>query len=101
DNKASMTATVIEISSRNRPGLLHDITWALTGLGLQITSAHITSYGERAVDVFYVKDVFGLKVDQDVKIKTIENKLMAIIDASINAPTNKAANSADKKTATN
>ncbi|MCK5546837.1 MAG: [protein-PII] uridylyltransferase, partial [Rhodospirillaceae bacterium] len=90
DNKASMTATVIEISARNRTGLLHDITWALTGLGLQIISAHITSYGERAVDVFYVKDVFGLKVDQDAKIKSIESKLMSIITAS-----------ADKKTKTN
>ena len=93
DNKASMTATVIEISTRNRPGLLHDITWALTGLGLQIISAHIASYGERAVDVFYVKDVFGLKVDQDAKIKSIENKLMGIITA----PTNKSVNGTNKK----
>ncbi len=97
DNKASMTATVIEISTRNRPGLLHDITWGLTGLGLQIISAHITSYGERAVDVFYVKDVFGLKVDQNAKIKSIESKLMGIITA----PTNKSADNSDIKTATN
>lgn len=83
DNKASSTATVIEISTRNRIGLLHDITWGLTGLGLQIASAHITTYGERAVDVFYVKNVFGLKVEQEAKIKSIENKLMEIISGRI------------------
>lgn len=85
DNKASRTATVIEISTRNRPGLLHDITWGLTGLGLQIISAHVTTYGERAVDVFYVKDVFGLKVDQDTKIKLIESKLGDIIDKRVDS----------------
>ncbi|MCK5444881.1 MAG: [protein-PII] uridylyltransferase, partial [Rhodospirillaceae bacterium] len=79
DNAASGTATVIEVNGRDRSGFLHDITWALTGLGLQITSAHVTTYGERAVDVFYVKDVFGLKIDQAPKIKKIEDKLLAVI----------------------
>jgi len=97
DNKASNTATVIEISTRNRIGLLHDITWGLTGLGLQITSAHITTYGERAVDVFYVKDVFGLKVEQESKIKSIENKLMEIITGQ----TGEDAGMIDKRTALN
>ena len=61
DNEASRTHTVIEINGRDRPGLLYDVTRALTNLGLQISSARISTYGERAVDVFYVKDVFGLK----------------------------------------
>ncbi len=78
DNAASRTATVIEVVGRNRLGFLHDITHALTEMGLKITSAHITTYGERAVDVFYVKDVFGLKVDQDSKIAAIER---AVLDA--------------------
>ncbi|HZF76366.1 MAG TPA: [protein-PII] uridylyltransferase, partial [Acetobacteraceae bacterium] len=62
DNHASNSHTVIEVNGRDRPGLLHDVGAAISEQGLQIASAHITTYGVRAVDVFYVKDVFGLKV---------------------------------------
>ena len=62
-------------------GLLYDLTATLTALGLQIASAHITTYGERVVDVFYVKDVFGLKVHSDSKLKDIESRLLAALTA--------------------
>ena len=71
DNNASDTFTVIEVNGRDRPGFLHVVTRALTRLNLQIASAHITTYGERAVDVFYVKDLFGLKVVNQDKLKQI------------------------------
>jgi len=71
DNHASDTFTVIEVNGRDRPGFLHVVTRALTRLNLQIASAHITTYGERAVDVFYVKDLFGLKVVHQDKLKQI------------------------------
>jgi [protein-PII] uridylyltransferase len=71
DNNASDTFTVIEVNGRDRPGFLHVVTRALTRLNLQITSAHITTYGERAVDVFYVKDLFGLKVVHPDKLKQV------------------------------
>ena len=58
DNDASRTHTVIEVNGRDRQGLLYDLTRALSALNLQIGSAHITTFGETAVDVFYVKDVF-------------------------------------------
>ena len=79
DNKASATQTVIEINGRDRPGFLRDITRALTAAGLQISSAHISTYGERVVDVFYVRDVFGLKVENEAKIKAIRERLLAAI----------------------
>jgi [protein-PII] uridylyltransferase len=79
DNKASAHHTVIEVNGRDRPGFLHDVTAALTGLGLQIASAHISTYGERVVDVFYVKDVFGLKVERKDKLSVIERRLLAAI----------------------
>ena len=47
------------------------MTRALSDQGLQIASAHITTYGERAVDVFYVKDLFGLKVVNPDKLKQV------------------------------
>lgn len=82
NNKASQSATVVEVNGRNRQGFLYDITRALTGYGAQITSAHISSYGERVVDVFYVRDVFGLKIDSAPKIRTLQTKIMhAIGDA--------------------
>lgn len=75
DNKASSTYTVIEINGRDRVGLLYDVSSAMTRLSLQITSAHISTYGERVVDVFYVKDIFGLKVENDRKIREIRAAL--------------------------
>jgi [protein-PII] uridylyltransferase len=76
DNHASNTHTVIEVNGRDRPGLLHDVTAAISGQGLQIASAHITTYGVRAVDVFYVKDVFGLKVDNERKLAPLRDALL-------------------------
>ncbi|HKV16961.1 MAG TPA: [protein-PII] uridylyltransferase [Reyranella sp.] len=71
DNNASDTFTVIEVNGRDRPGFLHVVTRALTRMNLQIATAHITTYGERAVDVFYVKDLFGLKIVNQDKLKQI------------------------------
>jgi [protein-PII] uridylyltransferase len=79
DNKASASNTVIEINGQDRPGFLRDVTATLTALGLQISSAHISTYGARVVDVFYVRDVFGLKVEQENKVKAIRERLLQAI----------------------
>ncbi|HCS72158.1 MAG TPA: hypothetical protein DIW51_19530, partial [Rhodospirillaceae bacterium] len=76
DNQASNTHTVIEINGHDRPGFLYDVTSVLTQEGLQIASAQITTYGERVVDVFYVKDIFGLKIRHADKLKSIETRLL-------------------------
>jgi glutathione peroxidase-family protein len=69
----------IEVNGADRPGFLYDVTSTLTNLGLQIVSAHISTYGERVVDVFYVKDVFGLKIDQPQKFERLEAALLDAI----------------------
>ena len=74
DNHASNTHTVLEINGRDRPGLLHDVTAAISEQGLQIASAHVTTYGVRAVDVFYVKDVFGLKIENERKLGQLRER---------------------------
>ncbi len=79
DNRASNTHTVLEVNGRDRPGLLHDVTAAISEQGLQIASAHVTTYGVRAVDVFYVKDIFGLKVENERKLATLREKLLAAL----------------------
>ena len=76
DNNASDDFTVIEVNGLDRPGLVHAITKALFHLGLTIGSAHITTFGERAVDVFYVKDVIGHKVTNPNKRKAVERHLL-------------------------
>jgi [protein-PII] uridylyltransferase len=82
DNHASNTHTVLEVNGRDRPGLLHDVTAAISEQGLQIASAHVTTYGVRAVDVFYVKDVFGLKVDNDRKLAKLREALLTALAAN-------------------
>ena len=76
DNRASNTHTVLEVNGRDRPGLLHDVTAAISEQGLQIASAHVTTYGVRAVDVFYVKDVFGLKITNETKLRQLRAALL-------------------------
>ncbi len=76
DNKASAAHTVIEVNGRDRPGFLYDVTTALFDLGLRIASAQITTYGERAVDTFYVKDGFGMKITHDGRLKHIRELVL-------------------------
>jgi [protein-PII] uridylyltransferase len=86
DNSASDTYTVIEVNGRDRPGLLHDLTRALFVAGLSIHSAQIATYGERAVDVFYVKDGFGLKVTQAQRLEAIRARILeALGDGGVRA----------------
>jgi len=92
DNEASSTHTVIEINGRDRPGLLHDVTLALTRLNLQIASAKISTYGHKAIDVFYVKDIFGLKVTDAAKQKRIRKSLLSALEDPVERE-QKAANS--------
>ncbi len=79
DNHASNTHTVLEVNGRDRPGLLHDVTAAISEHGLQIASAHVTTYGVRAVDVFYVKDIFGLKIENDHKLAQLREALLTAL----------------------
>ncbi len=81
DNGASRTHTVLELNGRDRPGLLYAVTRELKDLGMVISSAHISTYGERVVDVFYVKDVFGLKITQPGKMRQIQRRLSAALAA--------------------
>jgi [protein-PII] uridylyltransferase len=81
DNHASNSHTVLEVNGRDRPGLLHDVTAAISDEGLQIASAHVTTYGVRAVDVFYVKDVFGLKVENERKLAELRHALLAALES--------------------
>jgi len=75
DNRASATHTVIEVNGRDRPGLLYRLTSALAEQRLQIAIAKVSTYGEEVVDVFYVKDRFGLKIEHAARLDQIRQAL--------------------------
>ena len=79
DNRASALHTVIEVNGRDRPGLLFELTRELTRLNLQVSSAKISTYGEKVVDVFYVKNLFGHKVEHPAKLAEIRTTLEAVL----------------------
>ncbi|WDF72580.1 [protein-PII] uridylyltransferase [Novosphingobium sp. KACC 22771] len=76
DNDASNRFTVVEISARDRPALLNRLARALFESRLIVHSAHVATYGERAVDTFYVTDLFGGKVDGGSRQKSVEKRLL-------------------------
>jgi [protein-PII] uridylyltransferase len=83
DNNASNSNTVIEVSGGDRSGFLYTVTSALLQQGLQISAAKIATFGSRAVDVFYVRDSFGLKILHAGKLQTIENKLKQALEKGL------------------
>jgi [protein-PII] uridylyltransferase len=79
DNSQSNKYTLIEINGLDRLGLLHELTEALFHLNLNIGSAHITTFGEKAVDVFYVTDLTGAKITSESRQKQIEARLVDVL----------------------
>ncbi len=78
DNSLSNVYTVIEVSGLDREGLLFDLTNAISKLNLNIASAHITTFGERAVDAFYVTDITGAKIVAPLRQAAIKRQLLDI-----------------------
>ena len=75
DNTLSDALTVIEINGLDRPGLLYDVTREISDLNLDIASAHIATFGEKAVDVFYVTDLTGKKITSSSRESIIRERL--------------------------
>ncbi len=80
DSTASNRFTVAEVGARDRPALLSRLARVLFEAKLMVHSAHIATYGERAVDTFYVTDLLGEKVDSVTRLKALEKKLIEAAD---------------------
>ncbi len=76
DNDASATSTVLEVEGADRPGLLYDVAQAIFESRLSISSAMVATYGERAVDVFYVRDGFGHKITHQERLAAVRERLL-------------------------
>ena len=79
DNEGSEIYTIIEVDTRDRPGLLYDLTKTLAASNIYIASAVIATYGEQVIDTFYVKDMFGLKLHAKHRQDALEKKLREAI----------------------
>jgi [protein-PII] uridylyltransferase len=88
DNEGSEIYTMIEVDTRDRPGLLYDLTRTLAANNIYIASAVIATYGAQVVDTFYVKDMFGLKLHTRSKQEALDRKLrQAIAEGAARAAT--------------
>ncbi|WP_299192231.1 [protein-PII] uridylyltransferase [uncultured Litoreibacter sp.] len=83
DNEGSEIYTIVEVDTRDRPGLLFDLTRTLANANIYIASAVIATYGAQVVDTFYVKDMFGLKFHSKSKQAGIERKLRTAISQGV------------------
>ena len=91
NNQWSNRYTVVEISGLDRPGLLYELTTTLSKLNLNIASAHVATFGERAVDVFYVTDLLGAKINSPTRIAAIKRALIQLFATGAESEPTKAA----------
>ena len=85
DNNLSNQYTVLEVSGLDRPGLLYDLTSTISRLNLNIGSAHVVTFGEKAVDAFYVTDLTRLKITDPRRQAVIRKALLEIFDGEARA----------------
>ena len=90
NNQWSNRYTVIEVTGLDRPGLLYELTATLSKLSLNITSAHVATFGERVVDVFYVTDLLGAKIASPMREMAIKRALAQLFTPAEQVPAAKA-----------
>ncbi|MEI6419540.1 MAG: hypothetical protein WCO82_10755, partial [Sphingomonadales bacterium] len=73
--------TVVEVNAADRPALLFSLTNGLFQSRVTIHSAHIATYGERATDTFYLTDLTGAKIEDPVRLKALEKRLVTLAGA--------------------
>src|SRR6478735_3762955 len=88
NNQWSDRYTVIEVSGLDRPGLLYELTTSISKLNLNIASAHVATFGERARDVFYVTDLLGAQINAPTRQAAIKSALTHVMagDKAVAAP---------------
>jgi len=79
-NTLSNRFSVVEVEGLDRPGLLSEITGAISDLSLDIASAHITTFGEKVIDTFYVTDLTGQKIENPTRQAAIRDRLIATLE---------------------
>ena len=78
NNQWSNRYTVVEVTGLDRPGLLYELTATISKLNLNIASAHVATFGERVVDVFYVTDLLGAQITSPTRQAAIKRALLPL-----------------------
>jgi [protein-PII] uridylyltransferase len=78
NNQWSNRFTVVEVTGLDRPGLLYELTATISKLSLNIASAHVATFGERVVDVFYVTDLLGAQITSPSRQAAIKRALLPL-----------------------
>jgi [protein-PII] uridylyltransferase len=78
NNQWSHRYTMVEVTGLDRTGLLYELTATLSKLNLNIASAHVATFGERVVDVFYVTDLLGAQITAPTRQAAIKRALIAL-----------------------
>jgi [protein-PII] uridylyltransferase len=81
NNQWSHRYTMVEVTGLDRTGLLYEMTATLSKLNLNIASAHVATFGERVVDVFYVTDLMGAQITSPTRQAAIKRALIALFAA--------------------
>jgi [protein-PII] uridylyltransferase len=77
---------MVEVTGLDRPGLLYELTATLSKLNLNIASAHVATFGERVVDVFYVTDLLGDKITSATRQAATKRALLQVFVSASVAP---------------
>ena len=85
-NTLSNRFSVVEVKGLDRPGLLSEVTETLSDLSLDIASAHITTFGEKVIDTFYVTDLTGQKIVSTDRLDTIRKALLKTLESGVERP---------------
>src|SRR4051794_19644766 len=86
NNNWSNRYTMVEVTGLDRPGLLYEVTATLSKLNLNIASAHVATFGERVVDVFYVTDLLGAKISAATRQAAIKRALLRLFEDVVEKP---------------
>ena len=86
DMEAGTSAVVVEVSGADRPGLLADLARTISAHGYSTRSAHVASFGERAVDGFYITDADGRKPSDKARLEALKAALIAVLDRAPQGP---------------
>jgi len=81
DNTTSDDCTVLDIFAHDRPGLLYAVARSLFELGLSVTHARINTYLDQVVDVLYVTDHHGGKIEDETRLEAVRRRLLEVIES--------------------
>jgi [protein-PII] uridylyltransferase len=82
DSETSEDCLIVEARGLDRPGLLNNLTATLSDIGISIRSAHVATYGEIAVDTFYVQDMPGYKITNKRRQEMIKRRILSVLNGN-------------------